>query len=145
MLTRAKKLQSTIEAYSTKFADANRFQLDDSEWDQVGYLIDITKLFAFCTAKIGTSNQPTISYAFLIYDSLLEHLWKMKRLLESKLEEWLEPILDGIDAAISKLHKYYKATYNDLGSVYAFGAILSPAHRAEILEQGTRWLDPTRD
>lgn len=114
------------------------------EWKQVEYLIDITKLFNFFTETIGASKEPTISYAFDVYTALFEHLNTMVFVLKKKIRQtrpWVKSLVVAVEAAIEKLDIYFRETYNDLGSIYALGTILSPCHRLSTFERHGSWLN----
>jgi hypothetical protein len=134
----------SINEYTRLYSSAKHFRLSTIEWKQVEYLIDITKLFNFFTETIGTSKEPTIGYAFDVYTVLFEHLYTTALVLKKKIKQsrpWVKPLVDAVEAAIEKLDIYFRETYNNLGSIYALGTILSPSHRLSTFERHGSWLN----
>lgn len=148
MITRAHLLQPSIKSFIAESGKTAHFlSLNDDEWTRIGYLIDVTTPFSFCTTNIGrTRGQPTIGYVFGIYDELYEHLEECRRRLSSlhnsSNNEWVLEIIKAVEAACTKLDKYYGKTYEDLGSVYAMGTILSPNIKLGAFDPDYSWLNP---
>ena len=146
MLVRARALQLPINNYTTQYTSAKHFRLSKIEWKQVEYLIDITKPFNFFTQTIGKAKEPTIGFAFDVYTALFEHLHTMIFVLKKKKaafpsRAWVVLLIDAINTALNKLDKYFQQTYNNLGSIYALGTILTPSHRLSTFDKNGSWLN----
>jgi len=143
MMLRAMRLRDPITRYCNIFSYAVPFSLSDSEWLQVGYLIDIVRPFNFFTSTVGKTRDVTLPYALPIYDELFERLTECRRRLNAKIHRypWAQQLIDGIDAAEEKLDSYYNKTYSNLGSFYGIGALLNPAYKSKVFNKQYCWLD----
>ena len=54
---------------------------------------------------------------------------------------WVELLVHTIEAAIEKLNIYFNQTYNNLGSIYILGTILSSSYCLSIFEHQGSWLN----
>ena len=125
------RLREAIDKFCIEYALAKVLALRNSEWRQVGYLIDLVCPFNFFTTTVGKTKGVTLLYVLRIYDELFERLTESRRRLEAKVafRPWIRPLLRGINAAEGKLDKYYNKSYSNLGSLYGIGAILNPASK----------------
>jgi hypothetical protein len=140
MLLRYIELRPTIDKFTTDFGPATMFKLQPTEWTQLMYLTDVTRHFSFWTTNIGTATDSRVGYVLSIYDELFEALEECHRRLKPIQEPWVKELINGIDMAILKLQKYYNKTYEDLGSFYALGAILSPRMKMGAFSPQHCWL-----
>lgn len=143
MLIRARILRSTIDEYTQK--EAPQFKLSFSEWKQVEYLIDLTRPFSYYTTTIGQTKDVTICHVFAIYDALFSSLHEALELIQSKIYPWTPNIVEGVQAALDKLDKYYSKTHNELGSLYGLAAILNPGSKLESFDKRYFWGHESKD
>ena len=143
MMIRAVRLQEAINRFCTTFSYALPFSLSKLEWKQVGYLIDLVRPFNFFTTSVGKTRDITLPYALPIYDELFERLTESRRRLRGKVQRypWVQKLIEGVDAAESKLDFYYNKTYSNLGSIYGIGALLCPSLKSTVFDKDYCWLD----
>lgn len=138
MLERAKKLQRVFNQYCSTHQYV-QFQLDQEEWRQVEYLLLITKPFFHYTKILSKTQDVTVHSVFSIYNELFSHLDDVEELLERKTVPWKKRMLQALQAARTKLSKYYKASDTEsCGTVYAIATILSPSKKLRFFE-GDDW------
>ena len=105
MLIRAYNLREDLnqffQDYSSKY-----LQFKVEEWDHVKYLIDIVKSFCVFIKTLSTTIISTIYQMFSIYNSLFDHLDKVKERLQRKRVLWKKELINAIDVADTKLRKY---------------------------------------
>ena len=140
MLIRALKLRQALNRYHDKH-EAEYLRLLDVEWSQIEYLIDLTKLFCVFTKIIGQSKQLTIHQVFEIYNKLFDHLDQARARLSRKRVSWKRALLNGIEAAATKLRQYYSKTQGSLGYLYGKAALLSP-NKKDLIFKGSNWDAP---
>jgi hypothetical protein len=77
----------------------------------------------------------TIQHIFSIYNKLFNHLDQAETRLKCKAISWKKNILTAIQAANTKLWKYYAETDNQpYGSVYAIATILTPLKKLQYFD-----------
>ena len=117
MLIRAYNLREDLnqffQDYSSKY-----LQFKVEEWDHVKYLIDIVKSFCVFIKTFSTTIISTIYQMFSIYNSLFDHLNKVKNHLQRKRVLWKKELINAIDVADTKLWEYYIRTQEDLRYLY---------------------------
>jgi len=125
MLIRYLRLQESIDEF---FAEEGPFwlQLSATNWEQVRYLIELTKPFAAFTQMLGKTHSPTIQYVFQSYNQLLSHIETAKQKLGRKRKNWKLELRSALSKAEEKLKKYYRDTEGALGHLYGHAVLLSP-------------------
>ena len=126
MLIRFRTLRPAIELYIAR-RQLQWLALSNSEWDQVSYLIGLTKPLALCTKIIGKSKGPTLHMAFVIYNMIFNGLEKAERRLRRKTTPWKRQLLEAVGAATEKLKKYYSETRHQFGDRYGMAILLHPS------------------
>lgn len=121
------KMRHVITEFVKLYPGAERFSLSPDEWKQIGYLIDITAPFMFFTTIMSTTREPTIGMVFSTYSHLFDKIDHALHILEQKEHNWVSPMYAGLAEAKNRLKKYYSMTFSDVGDIYAFGTILTPA------------------
>jgi hypothetical protein len=137
MLIRALKLRHALDRYHAKH-EAEYLQLSSTEWSQVEYLIDLTKVFCVFIKLIGQSKQPTIHHVFDIYNKLFDHLEQARARLSRKRMSWKRALMLGIEAADNKLRQYYARTQGSLGHLYGKAALLS-LNKKDVIFKSSNW------
>jgi hypothetical protein len=92
--------------------------LDNDEWSQIEYLIDLLKSFCLFIKTLSSTRTFTINMIFKIYNRLFEHLKKTFHRLSRKRISWKKNLLKAIKTTQEKLTKYYNQTQNDLRLLY---------------------------
>ena len=100
--------------------------LDDIEWKQVEYLIELSLPYCQLGNAITKTKDVTIHNVFPIYDRLSNHLDNSIKKLKWKQEPWKWSIIQALEAAKQKLHKYYSKMNDSLGDIYIARMILDP-------------------
>jgi len=139
MLRRARKLRNCITKYC-KDHDYPQFDMDEVEWRQVDYLIQLTKPFFQFTMALMKTRDVTIHSVFLVYRKLLEHIDSSISRLKKKSTPWKQSMHDALLAAKQKLADYYNKTYRDHGFLYAIGTILAPQYKLSVFAED-EWSD----
>ena len=134
MLRRAHKLHEFIN----QWLDNNQYQLslklNNVEWKQIEYLIQITYAYhQFCDA-ILKSKGITIYNVFTIYDWLFNYLEDTIMKLWYKHILWKLSMLFALEVAKQKLSNYYGKTYHECSNIYSSAAILSPKFKLAIFD-----------
>jgi hypothetical protein len=137
MLSRAKRLKETIDSYCNQQSQS-KFQLTSSQWQQIDYLLCLTKPFFDFTNALSKSKTATIHQVFDIYDILNEHLQKSKLRLASKRVPWKKTVLEALKVSHKKLYGYHRRTIELQGNLYAIGIILAPSHKLQYFS-GPTW------
>jgi viroplasmin and RNaseH domain-containing protein len=88
--------------------------LDNDEWSQIEYLIDLLKSFCLFTKVLSSTRTFTINMIFKIYNRLFEHLKKTSQRLARKRVSWKKSLMKTLKTTQEKLIKYYNQTQNDL-------------------------------
>lgn len=125
MLRRAKRLQSVLNNYCTKFRHPY-LMLDPDEWRQIEYLLWITQPFFKFTTVLSKTKDVTVHSVFEIYNDLFDHLDDSIAQLRRKRVHWKQLMLTALEASKAKLISYYKKTEGMRGDLFAIGAILAP-------------------
>ena len=126
MLIRYRKLRPAIEQYlSTK--GLHWLALTKSEWEGVSYLINLTQPLALCTSLIGQTKGPTLCNALNMYNIIFDVLEKAEGRLKRKQIRWKRQMLEAVQAALTKLRKYYGDTRERFGDLYGVAILLSPS------------------
>src|SRR5438034_3055439 len=99
MLRRAHKLREFIDQWLDNNQHRSSLKLNDMEWKQIEYLIQITYAYhQFCNA-ISKSKGITIHNVFTIYDQLFNHLEDTIMKLQHKHTSWKLSILFALEVA----------------------------------------------
>jgi hypothetical protein len=137
MLSRAKRLKNFIDLFCNQDG-YQRFRLTTSQWQQVDYLLCLTKPFFDFTNALSTSKTATIHQVFDIYQALSEHLDKAKSRLSRKLVPWKKAVLNALETSHQKLRSYPSKTIGPEGNPYAIATLLAPDHRLQYFS-GPTW------
>ena len=134
MLRRAHKLHEFIN----QWLDNNQYQLslklNNVEWKQIEYLIQITYAYCQFYDAILKSKGITIHNVFTIYDRLFNYLEDTITKLWCKCISQKLSMLFVLEAAKRKLSDYYGKTYHERGDIYSSMAILSPKFKLAIFD-----------
>ncbi|KAI9881912.1 MAG: hypothetical protein M1823_006376, partial [Watsoniomyces obsoletus] len=68
---------------------------------------------------------------FSTYNVLFDHLDDKSTKLGRKKKTWKQELRPAIDAAMSKLREYYKATAGKQETLYSLAAILNPTQKLQ--------------
>ena len=131
MLRRAKRLQSTIDAFCLQYHQ-DHFALNNEEWRQIEYLLYITQPFFKFTTLLSQTKEVSIHLVFSIYNKLFAHLEKSIRRLQRKKVSWKQMMLTALRAAKGKLSHYYSMTDDIHGDPYAIGTIIAPQQKLQF-------------
>ena len=132
MLRRAHKLREFIDQWLDDNQHRSSLKLNDVEWKQIEYLIQITYAYRQFCDVILKSKGITIHNVFAIYDRLFNHLEDTITKLWRKRTSWKLSMLFALEAAKRKLSDYYGKTYHERGDIYSSVAILSPKFKLAI-------------
>ncbi|KAJ5438355.1 uncharacterized protein N7458_009353 [Penicillium daleae] len=75
MLRRAKRLQSVLDGFCSKYGHPH-LKLDQEQWRQIDYLRWITQPFFQFTTALSKTKDVTVYLVFAIYNKLFDHLEK---------------------------------------------------------------------
>ena len=78
---------------------------------------------------------------FEIYNKLFDPLDQARVRLSRKRVSWKRALLNGIEAASTKLRQYYSKTQGSLGYLYGKAALLSP-NKKDLIIKGPNWDAP---
>ena len=141
MLMRALRLQKAIQQWFDQEKETVAVQkliLEEHEWGQIRYIIQLTKPFALLGYLVGATSGPTIHMVFTVYNKLFSHLDEEKTRLNRKKKAWKRNLLPAVEAARVKLSTYYSRTDGDNGLLYNLGTVLNPAKKLQSYE-GKEW------
>lgn len=139
MLRRAKRLQSIFNQFCDKYGHP-QFKLDQTEWRQIDYLLQLTQPFFRFTTALSRTKDVTVHTIFSIYNKLFDHLETSISQLQRKKVQWKQSTLSALKAAKDKLSAYYSKTSQDHGYLYAMGTILAPQHKLQFFSDKA-WSD----
>jgi len=139
MLRRAKQLQPTFDKYAQEYGHPH-LKLDQAEWRQVDYLLQLTQPFFRFTTALSKTKDITVHTVFSIYNKLFNHLEVSIRQLQRKKVQWKRLMLDALEAAKEKLSVYYGKTAQEHGYLYAMGTILAPQYKLQFFSDES-WSD----
>jgi hypothetical protein len=140
MIARARQLRPDLTRFINEALDLEISSLDDEEWNQLDYLLEILGPFRVCTDAIGaTETGPTIHHVFAIYNELFDHIDRQFAKLQRKRVPWKVRMRCALQNAAAKLREYYSRTYEDLGYLYACATILAPQYKLKAFE-GVNWI-----
>jgi hypothetical protein len=128
MLRRARKLRNCIDKYCNDH-DYSQFSITNDGWQQIDYLLQLTKPFFQFTMALMKTKDMTIHSVFLVYRKLLEHIEWLNQCLRSKTTPWKWAMYDALLAAKQKLKEYYEQTYRNHGFLYSTGTLLAPQYK----------------
>ncbi len=123
MLIRAHDLRSEIIEFCIKW-DVDYFLLNNDEWSQIKYLIELLRLFCLFIKILNITRIFIINTIFKIYNRLFEHLKKTKSRLARKRMIWKRSLIDALIATKTKLIKYYNQIQNELNLLYDKAVLL---------------------
>jgi hypothetical protein len=139
MLRRARRLSSTYDKYCIEH-DQFQFKLNQEEWRQIDYLLNITQPFYKWTTGLSKIKDVTIHNVFRVYNKLFDHLETSIRQLERKRIPWKQAMLRALYAGKEKLTVYYAKTEQIHGNLYAISTILAPQHKLQFFSKKD-WAD----
>ena len=140
MIARARQLRPDLERLALEAPDFRIEFLENEEWSQLDYLLEILGPFRLFTDAIGaTETGPTIHNVFAIYNELFDHIDRQFEKLQRKRTPWKVKMRHALQNAAAKLREYYSKTYEDLGYLYACATILAPQYKLKTFE-GVNWL-----
>jgi 6-pyruvoyl-tetrahydropterin synthase len=117
MLIRTHDLRSEFTQFCKNYS-VTYLLLDNDEWSQIEYLIELLKSFCLFIKVLSFTRTFTINMIFKIYNRLFEHLKKTSFRLARKRVSWKKNLMKTIKAIQPKLTKYYNQTQNDLELFY---------------------------
>jgi hypothetical protein len=117
MLVRAHDLRSKMNQFYFEWS-VTYLRLNNDEWSQIEYLIDLLKSFCLFTKTLSTTRTSTIHTIFKVYNRLFEHLEKARVRLTRKRVLWKKSLLVALKITEAKLIKYYSLTQDGLGLLY---------------------------
>jgi hypothetical protein len=124
MLIKTFVLKKTLQKYHDKH-EAKYLRLIETEWSQVQYFINLTKLFSIFIKKINQFKYFTIHQIFKIYDKFFDHFDQARNKLNRKKLFWKRIMLKDLIAADDKLRQYYAKTQDSLNFLYEKTILLS--------------------
>lgn len=131
MLRRAKRLQSTFDAFCAQY-NCTDLRLNQDEWRQIDYLLWITQPFFKFTTALSKTKDVTVHTIFSIYNKLFDHLEASIRQLKRKKVAWKQLMLSALEAASTKLSEYYAMTDEVHNDLYAIGTIIAPQNKLQF-------------
>lgn len=131
MLVRCSRLRDIIDEF-IEVQGWPELSIGHTEWKRIEYIIDLTLPFAEATTTIGTTKGPTIHLVLGYYNTLFDILDIADEKLQHKTEPWQKEIYAALDAAFTKLVKYYTATWERFGDIYGIAILLNPAMKREF-------------
>ncbi len=117
MLIKAHDLRSEITQFYENYSIIYLL-LNNDEWSQIEYLIDLLKFFCLFIKTLNTTRAFTINMIFKIYNRLFEHLKKTFHRLVRKRVSWKKSLMKIIKAIQAKLIKYYNQIQSELRLLY---------------------------
>jgi hypothetical protein len=131
MLRRAKRLRSFFQPFCEEY-DCEEMLLDNQEWRQIDYLLQITRPFFDYTTELSKTKEVTTHLVFKLYNALFDHFFEAEALLKRKRVPWKSDMLKALTAGRLKLDEYYSQTDNLKGHIYAVGTMLAPDSRFQF-------------
>jgi hypothetical protein len=116
-------------------ADVNDLALDEDEWTQVKYIIQLTKPFALYGYTLGACSSPTVQHVFSAYNDIFDHLDEEKKRLGKKRRAWKKQLLPALQAAQEKLTQYYSRTTGEQGRPYNYATVLNPVQKLSLYDR----------
>jgi hypothetical protein len=83
MLQRTKRLQSIFNQYAQEYGHP-QLKLDQAEWRQVDYLLQLTQPFFRFTTALSKTKDITVHTVFSIYNKLFNYLEASTQQLQRK-------------------------------------------------------------
>ena len=84
MIIRVIRLCEAIDLFYTEYTPTAPLILLRTEWKQIGYLINIIRLFNFFIIIVRKTKSVTLPYTLQIYDELFKRLTESRRRLKAK-------------------------------------------------------------
>jgi hypothetical protein len=137
MLIRALKLRHALNRYHAKH-EVEYLQLSFTEWSQIEYLIDLTKMFCVFIKLIEQSKQSIIHHVFDIYNKLFDHLEQARARLSRKRMLWKRALMLDIETADNKLRQYYVRTQKSLRHLYEKATLLF-LNKKNVIFKNSNW------
>ncbi len=146
MIHRALRLRSAIDHFVYNWSKDNisGLTLSETEWKQLGYLVELTFPFYSFTMDLEHGGGPSVHKVFDIYNALYDHLDDSKTRLRRKRTPWKSQVCGALDAALAKHLEYYNRTYRTEGYVYAIASILDPSKKMTAFDDES-WKDDATD
>ena len=112
--------------------------LQDKEWKQIEYLLDITRPFCALTRLLGATKEPTLHLVYDAYLRLFQHLQFIDTKLGRTQEVWKISLRQGVDAAAKKLNSYWLKLAEgeeseQAGRLFGLAALLDPFKKGSCL------------
>lgn len=83
MLRRAKRLRSFFQPFCEEYG-CEEMLLDNQEWRQIDYLLQITRPFFDYTTELSKTKEVTTHLVFKLYNALFDHFFEAEALLKRK-------------------------------------------------------------
>lgn len=133
MLERASDIRDTIRLWLNDGPmKLHVLWLSKVEWDQVDSIVDLLRPFQQIIESLGSSNQPSIHKAWIVYNVIHTHLEHQAAQLRSKTKsKWADSLQEAIEAAQVKLRKYYGYTSGKAGVYFNVGLYLNPYEKLD--------------
>ena len=153
MIVRSIRLRKQLESWLEDQIKDNEvlksLRLQPAEWKQLRYLVVLLAPLAKWTVAIGVSSGPTVHLVWAVYNELFDHLDKYSLALGSKKHQNRDAaiLIDAIDAAKTKLSKYYGNTESTGKKILSLSAILDPSNKLDMYRSadwGERYLQEYR-
>ncbi|RYP31801.1 hypothetical protein DL768_011158 [Monosporascus sp. mg162] len=110
MLVRARRLRPAIEDYIRR-EKMTGFEMTETTWDIIDYLIDICKPFLLLTTLFGASKETNYSHVLAGFKTIKKHLRKCEIHLQDRISAGApQPYLKGLLQAVqdcSEFHQRY--------------------------------------
>ena len=145
MLIRFRKLRPAVDKYIAS-QGLEWLRLTKQEWNQLDYLIEISRPFALCTKLIGQTKGPSIHLVYAFFTTIFDLIERAIQKLQRKRLPWKTAMLTALKAALKKLEKYYGWTVDYIGDLYGFGVLLHPGIKDTFWENSSwskdqAWVD----
>ncbi|KAJ5817477.1 hypothetical protein N7447_009710 [Penicillium robsamsonii] len=141
MLRRVKKLRSFFQPFCEEY-DYKEMLLNNQEWRQIDYLLQITRPFFNYTTELSKTKEVTTHLIFKLYNALFNHFFEAEALLKRKRVPWKSDILKALTAGRLKLDDAgVERLFNTARDVYHYrrGRL-----RSETIEELMLFLCATR-
>ena len=99
-------------------------RLNDDEWSQIEYLIELLKSFCFYIKILNIIKKFIIQSMYKIYNRLFEHLKRVDNKFSRKKVSWKQTLKNELKATHAKLQKYYEQTHDELKLLYEKAILL---------------------
>lgn len=142
MIRRALRLRTSVQSYLTDESTRGiqHFRLSSREWRQLNYLRELLAPFYAMTNFLSNQQGPSVQSVLKVYNTLFDLIDTGLETLSRKQVSWKVAMRHGLEAARTKLSKYYSRTYKAQGDIFAIATILDPASKLQYFK-GEEWDD----